>query len=226
MGVVCLLSYFFYRSFVAIVFLSPLLYFYIRKKEESSYNKTIYQLNLQFKDAITAVNIALQAGYSLENAFLESYKEMILLYGSDSIIAKEWYLIQKGLKNNITLESLLKKFTEHYNEPDINDFVEVICIAKRSGGNMVDIIDNTVKIIESKMQVKAEVELVISGKKLEQRIMNVIPFFIIFYLDITSKGFFDVLYGNMIGIIIMTICLGIYMAAYLMSEKITDIKVM
>ena len=53
--------------------------------------------------------------------------------------------------------------------------------------------------------------------------MCMIPFFILFYMDVTSKGYFDVLYHNLVGIIIMTVCLGIYIFAFFMSEKITEI---
>jgi len=55
--------------------------------------------------------------------------------------------------------------------------------------------------------------------------MNVVPFFIIFYISLTSKGFFDVLYHNPVGILIMTICMAVYLAAFLLSEKIVEIEV-
>ena len=46
---------------------------------------------------------------------------------------------------------------------------------------------------------------------------------IIFPEDI-SKGYFDVLYHNIIGVMIMSVCLTVYILAYLMSEKITEIE--
>ena len=55
--------------------------------------------------------------------------------------------------------------------------------------------------------------------------MNLIPFLIMAYLQLTSAGFFDVLYGNPAGIVIMTGCLAVYLAAFLLSEKIVDIEV-
>ena len=55
--------------------------------------------------------------------------------------------------------------------------------------------------------------------------MNMVPFFIIFYISISSPGFFDVLYHNPFGIVLMSICMVVYMAAYLMSEKIVNISV-
>ena len=62
----------------------------------------------------------------------------------------------------------------------------------------------------------------VHGKRLENKVMCIVPFFILLYMDITSKGYFDILYHNLPGIIIMTICMAVYIMAYLMAEKITE----
>lgn len=223
LAVITVFSYFFYRSAVAIIFLIPVFCVFICKKEQEQQEKNKFALTLQFKDAVQAISASLQAGYSFENAFLESHKEMVELHGRDSLIAKEWYRIEKGLKNNITLESLFITFSKRYQIAEIQDFVEVMVIAKRSGGNITEIIENTAKLIDDKVQLKTEITLLVAGKKFEQKIMNIVPFFIIFYLQITSKGFFDSLYGNIAGIMVMTVCLIIYLVAYIMSEKLVQL---
>lgn len=65
----------------------------------------------------------------------------------------------------------------------------------------------------------------ISAKKMEQKIMNLVPFLIIFYIGTTSKGFFDVLYHNLVGVVVMTVCLVFYGAAWRFSKKIVEIEV-
>ena len=67
--------------------------------------------------------------------------------------------------------------------------------------------------------------MLISAKRMEARIMNLVPFFIIFYISLTSSGFFDPLYHNLFGIAFMTACAGLYITAYLMSERIVNINV-
>lgn len=62
-------------------------------------------------------------------------------------------------------------------------------------------------------------------KKMEQKIMVCIPLGILIYLRMTTQGFVDVLYGNVLGIIVMTLCLIIYAAAAVISIRIVDIKV-
>ena len=56
-------------------------------------------------------------------------------------------------------------------------------------------------------------------------IMSLMPVGIILYLQMTSPGFLNVLYGNPFGIAAMSICLAIYATAYWLGRKIVDIEV-
>ena len=68
-------------------------------------------------------------------------------------------------------------------------------------------------------------ETMISAKKLEEKIMMVMPYGILFYLRISNGGFLDVLYHNGIGIVLMTIFLaGVYLAN-MWATRIMDIPV-
>ena len=111
------------------------------------------------------------------------------------------------------------------NIADISYFAEIFRYAKRSGGDIPAIIKQTVRIIREKAEVQREIDTIISGRKMEQRVMVFIPMGILMYLRITSDSFINVLYGNAAGIVVMTICLMVYGTAVLVSGKIVDIKV-
>ena len=55
--------------------------------------------------------------------------------------------------------------------------------------------------------------------------MVCMPLVITLYLRLTSPEYIDVLNGNVMGIIVMTICLLIYAVAVMLSQKITDINI-
>ncbi len=219
------IGYFFYRSWIACLCLMPLLLLFIREKKKNLAGKRRQELGMEFKDMILAVSANQRAGYSIENAFRESYRDMELLYGAEAVICPEMKCIIAGLDNNVTLEKLVYNLGLRSNLPDIMQFADIFLIAKRNGGNMTDILAKTAAVIEQKTETDKEIQVMISARKMEQKIMNMVPFLIIFYVSSTSKGFFDVLYHNLIGIIIMTVCLGFYMAAYLLSRRIVEIEV-
>ena len=195
----------------------------LQRKNESI--RKCRQIGIQFKDAIFSVLTSLKAGFSIENSFLEARRDMDLLYGKNSDISFYLSRISKGLKNSVPLEKLIFGMGKETGNSDIQDFALVFAVAKRSGGNMTEIIDRTISVISGKLEVEKEIDVLISAKRLEAKIMNMVPFFIIFYISITSPGFFDALYHNFFGIILMTVCMVIYCISYVLSEKIVNIRI-
>ena len=216
---------FFYRSIVAALILLPLLFPIYKRQKRIAIEKKRKTLTIQFKDLMESVMTSLKAGYSAENAFGEAYREMAFLHGKHSAICKELFRIESGLRNNIPLEKLLLRLASDSGVEEIREFAEVFAIAKRSGGNMIEIMERTVNLISSRLEVEKEIDLILSAKKMEQKIMDVVPFLIIAYIGFSSQGFFDVLYHNPVGILIMSVCLAVYIAAFMLSEKIIQISV-
>lgn len=219
------IGYFFYRSFIACVLLLPLFGFLIKEKKKELSKKRRQELNAQFKDLVLSLSANMKAGYAIENALREAYRDMEPLYGMDSPIAQEMRHMIRGMKNNVVLEQLLYDLGLRSHLPDIMQFADVFLIAKRSGGNLTEILEKTAEVIEQKIETDKEIQLMISAKKMEQKIMNMVPFLIIFYIGTTSKGFFDVLYHNFVGIVVMTVCLVFYGVAWRLSRKIVEIEV-
>ena len=55
--------------------------------------------------------------------------------------------------------------------------------------------------------------------------MNVIPLGMLLFLQISSWEYIRVLYESILGMSIMTVCLGVYIVALFIAEKIMDIQV-
>lgn len=223
--ILAVIAYFFYHSVWACLFLSPIFFIFLKEKKKELIKIRRHELNVQFKDAVLSVSANQRAGYSVENAFREAYKDMAMLYGTESCICREISHIIKGLDNNITLERMLYDLGVRSHVSDIMQFADVFMIAKRSGGNMTEILSDTADTIEQKITVDKEIQVLVSAKKMEQKIMNMVPFLIIIYIELTSKGFFDVLYHNLMGVLVMTVCLAVYLAAYVISRRLVEIEV-
>lgn len=219
------IGYFFYRSLFACVLLLPLFGYLIKEKKRELAIKRRQELSVQFKDLVLSLSANMKAGYSIENAFREAGRDLEPLYGAESSIVSELRHMIRGMDNHVALEKLLYDLGLRSHLPDIMQFADVFLIAKKSGGNLTEILEKTAEVIEQKIETDKEVQLMISAKKLEQKIMNLVPFLIIFYIGSTSKGFFDVLYHNLVGIVVMTVCLIFYGAAWRLSRKIVEIEV-
>lgn len=215
----------FYRSLISVIPLSPIIIIYLKTKKKELISKRRWKLNLEFKDAITGLAASLSGGYSAEHALNDALKDLYLLYDSNSMIIKEFTFLVNQLKMNITIERALMDFGERTGIDDIISFAEVFTTAKRTGGDLVGIIRSTSNTINDKVEVKREIITMLAGKKYEAGIMKVIPLAIILYLSVSSPGFLEPLYHNVLGIAIMSILLLIYLGAYMLSEKIIAIEI-
>lgn len=180
---------------------------------------------IQFKDAILSLSACLTAGYSVENAFAEALRETNRIYGKESMISKEIRLILYKTRLNRTMEEALMNFADRSGLEDVKSFVDVFLEARASGGELMKIIARTAEIISEKIRIRQEIMTSTTSRRLEQNIMSAIPIGIVFYLEVTSRGFFDVLYETIIGRMITTGCLLAYLGAMIWGRKILDIVV-
>lgn len=220
LSITLFLAMFFYRSLWASFFLFPVgIYAYLSFQKEQG-EKRRRKLETEFRDCIMSVAANLRAGYSVDNAFAECVQDMLPLYGRKGLMLGELYRIKKGLCNNMPLERLLQELGDRSGSVSIREFGEVFTIATQSGGNLPEVIQSTANLIGERIAGQQEIQTVISGRLLEQRIMNIMPFLIVCYIEAGNNGFFDVLYHNFQGAVIMTGCLAVYLTAYCLSRRI------
>lgn len=80
-------------------------------------------------------------------------------------------------------------------------------------------------MLGDKIDVRKEIETTLSAKKAEQMIMSLMPAGIILYLQLTSPGFLEVLYGNPFGVCRQDSAAWESMTFLLAGEKNCDIEV-
>jgi tight adherence protein B len=224
-GICIAINGLFYLSWWAFLPMIPLPVIFYRIRIRQCIRERRRKLNYQFKDALVALGVALQAGYSVENAVKACAGDLEKIYPETADILKEFHYMEAQLKVSVPVEELFLDFARRSQVEDIENFASVFAVAKRTGGDMVGILQKAARMLGDKIDVKREIEATISGKKWEQRIMSTMPIFIILYMRVTSPDFLKVLYGNLFGVVVMTICLGIYVFAWWMGRKIVDIRV-
>lgn len=215
----------FYNSFIvggilAVLFAVVFLQYYRRICVE----RRRWELTVQFKDAMESLVSALVAGYSLENAVIEARKDLEMMYEPEAVIMQELeYMIGKiGLK--VSVEALVQDLGKRSGVEDIITFGEILTTAKRTGGNIAQVMRRTAANITEKIEMKREMETLIAGKKMEARFMTAIPLLMIVYLRLFSPGFLDPLYHNVTGILAMTVAFVVYVIAFLWGQKIMEIR--
>ncbi|MFV0362097.1 MAG: type II secretion system F family protein [Suipraeoptans sp.] len=215
----------FYRALIAVPFLIPvgMIYFKSYRSELMAKKQRLYRS--EFKDMIQLLSSNLSVGYGITNAFVEVERELRATTKKETRMVKELGIIIRQLNMNLSVEAALMTFANRVKLEDAFSFVTVFVSAGRSGGNLVDIISDTTMQIVEKQEVEKEIETILTAKKYEFRVMSMIPFFIIGYMSVSFGNFMSPLYGNILGIGVMTLCLVIYIFAYALGLKIVTIEI-
>ena len=219
------LAYLFYQNWIAFLCFLPFLKVFLKMTAMAKKEKEKRKMLEEFREMIGFISGALNAGYSLENAFWVAKKELGILYGTKSILVSYLERVLRKLKMNTSLEQALEEFARECQLEEAKNFAQVVAIGKKSGGNLVRIIEKSVHSICLKLETEEEIATMIAAKKMETRIMILFPALIVLYLRLTNGEYIGVLYGNVVGAAVMTVSLGAMVVSAFWSEKIMDIKV-
>lgn len=182
-------------------------------------------LKLQFKDAILSAASGLNAGYSSGKCLCRC------IGGNGPALWEGFYDIPGAAPDPCQdpdepgFREALGDFARRSGLEDIQSFSEVFLAARKSGGELVRIIARTAEIIAEKIRIQEDIMTATAARRMEQRIMSAIPLLIVFYIELTSPGFFDLLYGTAAGRVVRTVCLGIYLGACSLSKRILEIRI-
>lgn len=224
LGISLVVAYLFYDQLWCALCFPVVLVVVIKRSRRKKIEEQKDKLTEEFMDFLKNVSAALLAGYSMENAWREAQKELALMHGTSGYMYREISEMNRSISMNEPLEQVLEKFAKRTQIDEIESFSEIFSFAKRSGGDFVRIIETTTSRLSQKFETFREIEVSLAAKRLEQKIMNGIPLFILAYLKLGSADYMEALYRNLVGVSFMTGCLLAYGGALLLSEKIVNIS--
>lgn len=224
-AVVFSVAFIFYRNCIISLFLIPLAIFYPRIKTKEIIKRRKQELNIQFKDMLYSLSSSLSAGKSIETAFRDVLKDLAVLYPDPGVfIIMEIEYIIRRLEMNNTIESILSDFAKRAHLEDLDNFVDVFVISKRSGGNIIEVIKNTSAIINDRIEVRQEIDTMLAQRKFEQKVLNAVPLFMIILLSASAEDYMQPVFTTSTGRFVMSISIILLAAAYFISKRITDFK--
>ena len=184
------------------------------------------QLSLQFKDMLYSLSSALSVGKSVETGIRDSLQDLQVIYPDpETDILVELGLILRGLGMNNTIEDMFGQFAERAHLEDIDIFVDIFVTCKRTGGDLIEVMRSTSNTIGDKIEVKQEIETMISGKKYEFNFLMILPVIMVLFLTLTSGDYMAPVFTTIVGRIAMTAAIAIFALAYVVGSKIMKINI-
>lgn len=193
-------------------------------RTEQIIEKRRKKLKVQFRDMLDGLTTSLGAGNNVLNSFNAVYDDLKVQYSEDAYILKEIEIILSGVHSNFDIEDLLEDFGRRSGVEDIISFANVFKVCYRKGGNIQEVIQSTHSILSQKMEIIEDIETTISGSKMDQMIMLVMPVILISLIKMMSPEF-AANFTTGTGIVSTTIAIGLFATSYFVGKTIMDIKV-
>ena len=195
----------------------------LRQKEYTRQQKWL--LNLAFKDALVCMENSLAVGYSPENSVKESVKNLEQLHGREHEICREFKRMVKQMELGASMEEVFLEFGNRSGVSDIKQLADIFSIVKRTGGNLGQVFRQTGSVLQEKIELKRELHTTIASKRMEFKIMLLVPYGILGYLKLCAPAMTAGLYHNSFGILFMWCVLVAYLGLKLMGEYIIRAEV-
>ncbi|MBN2793967.1 MAG: type II secretion system F family protein [Clostridia bacterium] len=220
-------SWIFFRSIASAIIITlistlyPYYFVYAKKR------KLKLLLNYQLRDALNALLASLKAGSSLSNALIRTYDDLEKIFQNekDKPIVDEFRIIAYELDLMLPVEEVLINFTNRNNIEDISDFVNVTLMTKNQGGNLNEIIQRVTEIISDRIQIEQEIHTLVAGKKMEAKVLTILPVLLVIILSLISPDYMSPLYETLLGRILMLFATVLLIANYFVGKKIIEIEV-
>lgn len=197
----------------------PAIRFYQKYRKE----KRQKDLLIEFRDLLEALTTSYSSGKNTMEAFAESYQDLLSLYGEKSDIVNETRIIIAGITNNIIIEDLLKDFADRCGLDDVESFAATFESGLRQGGDIRQVVWDSRKIINDKIEIEMEIKTMLTEKENELNIMMVMP--LIIMVTLSGIGTMSAVINTPFTVIVKIFAIGLFAAAYMMGRKIINIRI-
>ena len=197
----------------------PAIHFFRKYRKE----KRQRDLLVEFRDLLEALTTSYSSGKNTMEAFAESYQDLLSLYGEKSDIVNETRIIIAGMTNNIIIEDLLKDFADRCGLDDVASFAATFESGLRQGGDIKQVVWDSRKIINDKIEIEMEIKTMLTEKENELNIMMVMP--LIIMVTLSGIGTMSAVINTPFTVIVKIFAIGLFAAAYMMGRKIINIRI-
>ena len=220
------ISFLFYQSLIVSAASGILIVRVVPFYEKYKVSVRMQKLDMQFKDLLYSASASIASGRQMAEALIEAHDNLSVMYGRDEPIIIELTHMKRSIEeNNESDRILLADFAERSKNEDINNFVQVYITCRNMGGDLEKVIARTSDILTDKMNIEREIKMITAQKKLEGRLIALMPLAMLLILNLLSPSYIAPLYSSFIGRIIMTGCLGALCWGVWMMEKISTVEI-
>ncbi len=218
-------TWYFYKSILVSIISAAGFTYFIKMYKVEKKNRLKCQIIDEFINLNNLLLAELQTGISVtlayENLAKNIEKSDILKFPK---LEPEILMWINKLNMGEDISVIINEFSERSKDANLMQFANMLSIATKRGGDILSIIMNINSVLNDERQMLYDIEVLITEKKLEQRVLTVTPVFILIFLNYSAYDFISPLYTTVLGRITMSVLLIVFIISFLWAKKITVIK--
>ncbi|WP_309118458.1 pilus assembly protein TadB [Paenibacillus sp.] len=178
----------------------------------------------QFEQMLFSMTSSLQAGKSVENAFRTAEDDLKRMYeGSRTVLLDQLERLNRKVENGTPTERAVQEFQRVLSIGEIDDWADMFCTCKRTGGDLVRVTRQTSRSVVEKMTMERELSVLIAGKRFEAKALSVVPFLIVAMFRYGSPEYMEALYRGQ-GRLVMIAALALLGVGKFAADRLTRIE--
>ncbi len=170
-------------------------------------------------DAIDLMARALRAGHSLNSA-IECVAEQ-----AAAPVAVEFADVFRQQNFGLPLRDCLLAMTARVPSNDLHFLVTAMLVQKETGGNLVEILDRTNRVIRERLRIQGEVRTRTAQGRMTGWILSLLPVVMLVLLNIINPGYSRVLMESSLGRKLLYTGLGLISLGAFLIRRIVDVQV-
>lgn len=198
---------------------------YIFVARQGAAQKRLRKLRVQFFDMLEAMSVSMRAGNPVLKALQSARDDLSLIYTESSDIIVELDIIISKFNNAIPLSVAFADFAERSGLEDIDSFASIYATIEGKSSRADEIVRETQQIIADKMEIEMEIDTLMTAAKSEVNIMLFMPLVILGIIGYAGAGFMDALYTTVIGRVVATGGLIVFIISFIMAKKFSNVQI-
>lgn len=198
-------------SFIIGFYTLDLIYYY----KYINYRKKIEK---DLLEAISIMNNAFKAGLSITQAVDLVSKEL------NGPISKEFEKISTEISLGLDIEVAFRRFSERIKSDEAVYLTSSLSVLNKTGGNIIKVFNSIEKNMFNRRKLENELKSLTSSSKLIMYVLMIVPIVFVLFINLINKEYFEPLFNNPIGIILLIITVIIYVTYIIVVRRVLKVR--
>ena len=181
--------------------------------------KRLLKFMEQFPDALELLANALRAGLALSGGMRIVAREM------PEPVGGEFWIVSEEHNLGLDIKEALVRLSHRMDIQDVKLFVTAVILQKETGGNLVEILENTTSIIRDRFRILSEARVFSAQGRLSGIVLVMLPIVMIGVISILMPEYLKILVEDPIGKYLITAAAALQLIGILTIRKIVRIRV-